>query len=167
VGVLAAGEPWRSSPGLAGCSTSPRGAGSSPSTFSWAIPTEQGARGPRESTLRSWSAAPAWVSWSALLQSRGVDAIAYDLLPPGGRKPGTHTTRAGRRPWTEVRQGSRGRGGAPPPVKRALFLCWPPYDDDAASYAALRAYRATYAIHVGERDEGVTGSVRFHRRSCA
>jgi hypothetical protein len=44
---------------------------------------------------------------------------------------------------------------------RTLVLCWPPYDDDAASYDALRAYRGAVAIHVG--DAGASGSARFHR----
>src|SRR5438067_2432041 len=43
---------------------------------------------------------------------------------------------------------------------RTLFLCWPPYDDDASSYAVLRAYRGDKLVYVGE---GATGSVRFHR----
>ena len=42
------------------------------------------------------------------------------------------------------------------------MLCWPPYEDDAASYEALRAYRGEVVIHIGERD-GASGSVRFHR----
>ena len=43
------------------------------------------------------------------------------------------------------------------------MLCWPPYDDDAASYQVLRAYRGDVVIHIGEPGEGATGSVRFHR----
>ena len=43
--------------------------------------------------------------------------------------------------------------------ERTLVLCWPPYDDDAASYAVLRAYRGDTLIYIGEPDEGATGSV--------
>lgn len=46
---------------------------------------------------------------------------------------------------------------------RTLVLCWPPYEDDAASYAPLRAYRGEVAIYIGEGDDGATGSIRFHR----
>jgi hypothetical protein len=45
---------------------------------------------------------------------------------------------------------------------RTLVLCWPPYDDDGASYEPLRAYRGDLLVYVGER-EGASGSVRFHR----
>ena len=86
--------------------------------------------------------------WAALLRGRGVDVLAFDVKPP-------------KKGWTEVQQAdsvtaARRHGD------RTLVLCWPPYDDDAASFAALRAYRGDVLIHVGER-EGATGSVRFHR----
>jgi len=160
VGVLVAGEPWRSSPGLARMLDLAARRRELASTFSWAIPTEPAlAVLARHAPLVECGAGMGY--WSALLQSRGVDAIAYDLLPPGGES-GNAYHRAGRRPWTEVRQASAA-AAARRHRERALFLCWPPYDDDAASYAALRAYRGDVAIHVGERDEGATGSVRFHR----
>jgi len=47
--------------------------------------------------------------------------------------------------------------------ERTLVLCWPPYDDDTASYAVLKAYRGDTLIYIGEPDEGATGSVRFQR----
>ena len=51
---------------------------------------------------------------------------------------------------------------------RALFLCWPPFDDDGASYAALRAYRGDVLLYVGDPagpggSRGATGTIRFHR----
>ena len=46
---------------------------------------------------------------------------------------------------------------------RTLFLCWPPYDDDDASYAALRAYRGDALVYVGGGADGPTGTVRFHQ----
>jgi len=153
VSALMAGGPWRMSPGLA------ERRRELASTFSWAIPTEPAlAVLAKHAPLVECGAGMGY--WSALLQARGIDVLAYDLLPPGEAENVFH--RAGRRPWTEVRQASAA-AAARRHAERALFLCWPPYDDDAASYAALRAYRGDVAIHVGERDEGATGSVRFHR----
>jgi len=128
--------------------------------FSWAIPTEE-ALGvlARYAPLVEGGAGMGY--WTALLQARGVDAVAYDLSPPGGLAPNAYHTRS-RKPWTRLHHGSsvtavrRHRD-------RTLVLCWPPYEDDAASYAALRAYRGEVAIYIGEAGDGATGSVRFHR----
>ena len=115
--------------------------------FSWAIPSDPALELiARYAPLVEGGAGTGY--WSALLRGRGVDTIAYDLRPPG-------------KPWTEVRRSSS-VDAARKHRSRALLLCWPPYDDDAASYAALRAYRGDVVIHIGER-EGATGSVRFHR----
>jgi hypothetical protein len=130
------------------------------SLFSWAIPTEPAlALLAKHAPLVECGAGMGY--WTALLRARGVDALAYDLAPPGGGARNAYHRR-GRQPWTEVQQASaaaaaRRHGG------RTLVLCWPPYGDDAASYGALRAYRGDAVIHIGERDEGATGSVRFHR----
>ena len=161
VGVLAAGDPpWRLSPGLAQVLDLSERRRELASMFSWAIPTEQAlAILAKHAPLVECGAGMGY--WTALLRARGVDAVAYDLLPPGG---GTRNEyhRRGRHPWIEV-----GRASAVAAARRhrdrALVLCWPPYDDDDASYAALRAYRGEIAIYIGERDEGATGSVRFHR----
>ena len=99
--------------------------------------------------------------WAALLRARGVDVVACDARPPG-RGSGNAFHRRARAPWTAVERASslaavrRHRG-------RTLMLCWPPYDDDAASYDVLRAYRGETLVYVGEPDEGATGSVRFRR----
>jgi hypothetical protein len=116
--------------------------------FAWAVPSEPAldliaGYGP----LVEGGAGSGY--WSALLRARGVDVVAYDVRPP-------------RRAWTEVRRAAS-VDAARRHRERALLLCWPPFDDDAASYAALRAYRGDVVIHVGEQGEGATGSVRFHR----
>ena len=130
------------------------------SLFSWAIPTEEALHVVgRYAPLVEGGAGMGY--WTALLQARGVDAIAYDLLPPG-REAGNRFHARGRPPWISVRQGSsvtavrRHRG-------RTLVLCWPPLDDDAASYAPLRAYAGEAIIYIGESGVGATGSVRFRR----
>src|SRR5215470_975424 len=128
--------------------------------FAWAIPTDEAltllaAHAP----LVECGAGMGY--WSALARVRGVDVLAYDLIPPGQRADNEYHAR-GRRPWTSIH-----RGSSVTAVRRhrdrTLFLCWPPYDDDAASYAALRAYDGDVLVYVGEPGEGATGSVRFHR----
>jgi hypothetical protein len=128
--------------------------------FSWAIPTEEALDVlARYAPLVEGGAGTGY--WAALLQARGVEAVAYDLSPPGMLAPNAYHAR-GQKPWTRLHQGSsvtavrRHRD-------RTLVLCWPPYEDDAASYAPLRAHRGEVAIYIGEGDDGATGSVRFHR----
>lgn len=126
--------------------------------FAWAIPDA----GPlavlaRHAPLVECGAGTGY--WAALLRARGVDIAASDLTPCAvGNK--YHGTR--HRAWSDVRAASaveavRGSPG------RTLFLCWPPHDDDDASYAALRAYRGDALVYVGGGPNGPTGTVRFHR----
>jgi hypothetical protein len=130
------------------------------SLFSWAIPTDEAiALLARYGPLVECGAGMGY--WSALLRARGVDVIACDSVPPGRKARNAYHRRA-RQPWTEIRRASSAEA-ARRHADRALLLCWPPFDDDAASYAALRAYRGDIVIHIGEPDEGATGSVRFHR----
>ena len=130
------------------------------SLFSWAIPNEQALDVlAKYAPLVECGAGMGY--WTALLRARGVDAIGYDLAPPGAGKKNRYHKRS-RKPWTQIRRATA-VAAARKHRQRALVLCWPPFDDDAASYAALRAYRGDVVIHIGERDEGATGSVRFHR----
>jgi len=130
------------------------------SLFSWAIPNEQALDVlAKYAPLVECGAGMGY--WTALLRARRVDAIAYDLAPPGvGKKNRYH--KRGRKPWTQIHRATAVAAARKHP-DRALVLCWPPFDDDAASYAALRAYRGEVVVYIGERDEGATGSVRFHR----
>jgi hypothetical protein len=118
--------------------------------FSWAIPAD-GALAvlSRHAPLVEVGAGTGY--WAGMLRARGVDVAATDLAPP-------------RRPWTAVAAASaaataraRDSGG------RTLFLCWPPHDDDGASYAALRAYRGELVAYLGGGPGGPAGTVRFHR----
>ena len=127
--------------------------------FAWAIPNDAALDVlARYAPLLECGAGTGY--WLALLRARGVDAIGYDLAPPGDGAANAYHQRA-RLTWTDVPQGSAA-SAARRHSDRNLVLCWPPYDDDAASYAALRAYCGDVAIHIGERD-GASGSVRFHR----
>lgn len=128
------------------------------SLFSWAIPTDAALDLlARYAPLVECGAGMGY--WLALLRARGVDAIGYDRSRPGG-KNAYH--RSARKPWTPIGRASSVEA-ARRHEDRTLVLCWPPYDDDPASYDTLRAYRGDVLIHIGERDEGTTGSVRFHR----
>ncbi len=116
--------------------------------FAWAIPGD-GALAvlARYGPLLECGAGTGY--WAALLRARGADIVACDLAP-------------GHKPWTPVR-----RADSITAVRRhrdrALFLCWPPHDDDSASYAALRAYRGDVFCYAGGGPDGPTGTVRFHR----
>jgi hypothetical protein len=89
--------------------------------------------------------------WAALLRARGVDVVASDIAP-------------GRRPWTQV-AAAHAVAAVRASRDRTLLMCWPPYDDDGASYDAVRAYRGDVLLYVGGGGPvpgGPTGTVRFH-----
>jgi hypothetical protein len=151
---------WRLTPGLAELLDLSERRRELASLFSWAIPTDEAIDAlARYAPLIECGAGMGY--WMALLRARGVDVIGCDLAPPG-RKARNEYHRRGRRPWTAVQRGSSAET-ARRHSDRSLVLCWPPCDDDAASYAVLRAYRGDVVIYVGEPGEGATGSVRFHR----
>jgi hypothetical protein len=128
--------------------------------FSWAIPTDAALDVlARHAPLLECGAGMGY--WTALLQARSVDAIACDARPPGAALANAYHVRD-RRPWTGVQRLSS-VAAVRRYRNRVLFLCWPPYADDAASYAALRTYRGDVMIYVGEPGEGATGSLRFSR----
>src|SRR5262249_27579088 len=122
------------------------------SLFSWAIPNEAALEVlTRHAPLVECGAGAGY--WLALLRVRGVDAIGHDHAPPGR---GNAYHRGSRGVWTSIER-LKSAAAARRHPERALLLCWPPYDDDAASYDVLRAYRGEVVIHIGERD-GATGS---------
>jgi hypothetical protein len=126
--------------------------------FAWAIPTEEAlAAVARYGPLVECGAGTGY--WSALLQVRGADVVATDPVAAGTDASEYHRDPV--RPWTRV-----DRLDAVAAVRghrdRTLLLCWPPFDDDAASHDALRAYRGEVVVHVGEAD-GASGSERFRR----
>jgi hypothetical protein len=129
--------------------------------FSWAIP-DDGALDvlARHAPLVECGAGTGY--WAALLAADGIDTVAYDAAPPGRDASGNAYHDDRHRPWTEVRAAA-----AVTAVRahrdRTLFLCCPPYDDDSASYAALRAYRGHTVVYAGGAAGGPAGTVRFHR----
>lgn len=125
------------------------------SLFSWAIPTDAALELlAKYAPLVECGAGMGY--WLGLLRARGVDAVGYDARRPG-RSNAYH--RGARRPWAQIERRSS-VAAARSHRDRSLLLCWPPYDDDAASFEVLRAYRGDVVIHIGEI---ASGSVRFHR----
>jgi hypothetical protein len=123
--------------------------------FSWAIPTEAalglvGDHGP----LLEVGAGTGY--WAALLRARGIDVQATDLEPAGS------TYHRDSQVWTEVTRSSAVEAVRAWP-DRTLFLCWPPPDDDAAGYAAVRAYAGDTVVYVGGGADGPTGTARLQR----
>jgi len=138
--------------------------------FAWAIP-DAGALAvlavlARRAPLLECGAGTGY--WAALLRACGTDVVACDLAVPGHRRPGTAGTAGnkyhdtGHRPWTRVEAASAVAAVRSSP-DRTLFLCWPPFDEDGASYLALRAYRGEAVAYAGGGPDGPTGTVRFHR----
>jgi hypothetical protein len=94
--------------------------------------------------------------WAALAAAEGADIIAFDPVPPNSdganswhRQPGT---------FFKVVQADLEIVSRHP--DRTLFLCWPPFNSDAA-LRTLRAYKGQTVIYVG--DEGqVAGTPQFY-----
>jgi hypothetical protein len=133
--------------------------------FAWAIP-EAGALAVLAGHAPLIECGAGTGYWAALLRALGAGVVACDLTPPGTSGPagtsGNNYHDTGHRPWTHVRAASAVAAVRANPG-RTLFLCWPPYDEDGASYAALRAYDGDVFAYAGGGSDGPTGTVRFHR----
>jgi hypothetical protein len=141
--------------------------------FSWAIPSQAAVSLlARYGPLLECGAGTGY--WAALLREAAADVLACDLRPPSpGTGPGDYLPSGspdsednpyhfGHRPWTEVLamdavDATRAHPG------RVLFLCWPPFAQDRASYTALRAYQEPVLLYIGDGPGGPTGTVRFHQ----
>lgn len=90
--------------------------------------------------------------WAKYLSQFEIDVLAYDTID-------TRSTFCDDVYYHEIVEGG-------PEVldkvskDRALFLCWPPYDDPFA-YNCLKAYKGNYLIFVGEGYGGCTGDDNF------
>jgi hypothetical protein len=147
--------------------------------FAWAIPDDPAlAMVARYSPLLECGAGTGY--WAALLARHGADVLASDLAPPGRAVPedrtalsasargsGANPFHGTHRPWAEVAP-LDAVSAVRAHQDRALLLCWPPFEDDSASYAPLRAYRGDVLLYVGDVPgldglRGATGTTRFHR----
>ncbi|WP_433363021.1 hypothetical protein ACQPZX_31365 [Actinoplanes sp. CA-142083] len=97
--------------------------------------------------------------WASLLSAEGADVVATDITPPGRGDNPYH--RAGST-WFPVASSSAVDAVRAHPG-RTLLLCWPPPFDDAAGYAAVRAYRADVLLLIGGDEDGPAGTPRLHR----
>jgi hypothetical protein len=96
--------------------------------------------------------------WAYLLRNRGVDIVAYDVAPPD-QAPNAY--KLDPRTWSPVVRG--GVEVLQQHADRALFLCWPGYRDTFAG-DALREFRGTVLIYVGEGPGGHTADDAFFYR---
>lgn len=128
------------------------------SRFSWAVPTDAalGLIADHGPVLETGAGTGYWAS---LLAARGVDVVATDIAPPDRAENRFHRTKE---TWFPV--------GAMPAVEavrahpgRTLLLCWPPPDDDAAGFDAVRAYRGDTVLLVGGDEDGPVGTPALHR----
>jgi hypothetical protein len=93
--------------------------------------------------------------WARKLRRAGADVVAYDVKPAHKR---------GRNRWVDRSHTPILIGGVSKVRKhpnRALFLCWPPYNEPMAS-DCLKLYRGSTVIYIGEGWRGCTGDNRFH-----
>jgi hypothetical protein len=100
--------------------------------------------------------------WASVLASMGLDILAFDHSPPDlfpnayfhpeGDENGLQDV------FYPVQIGEAGVVQAFP--DRALFLCWPPYDEPMA-YDVLRTYTGQRVVFIGEDEGGCTGDSAF------
>ena len=124
------------------------------SRFSWAIPSPAalGLIADHGPILEVGAGTGYWASLLAPL----TDVVATDIAP------GVNPYHRDGHTWFPV--------AAMPAVAavhaypgRTLLLCWPPPDDDAAGYAAVRAYRGDTVLLIGGDEDGPVGTARLHR----
>ncbi|MFL6116793.1 MAG: hypothetical protein ACJ786_36375 [Catenulispora sp.] len=90
--------------------------------------------------------------WAALMRAAGIDILAFDPFPA------CRTNGCATRAHTAVEPGDdtmAARHG-----DRALFLCWPSYNDPWAA-RALAAYRGDTLIYAGQDADGCTADDAF------
>lgn len=138
--------------------------------YAWAIPTDEALDAIARHAPRGVIEIGAGTGyWASLLRGRGVDVVAFDMAPlaRAGTRPSVRNAYHGDAlPWTDVEMGTEHILMGDLYHERALFLCWPPYDDEMAANA-LRFYRGDTLIYVGEPDGGCTGDEAFHEAVAA
>lgn len=124
--------------------------------YSWAVPSEE--------VLQAIASVGPLVEigagtgyWAALLRHRNADIIAYDFAPSETGRNGYTLKKDA---WTEVLPATETTAAYHP--DRALFLCWPPLNDEMA-YRALRSYKGDSLIYIGEEFPGCTADEQFHQ----
>ncbi len=102
--------------------------------FAWAVPTEQAIATIRRHADRVVEVGAGSGYWAWLMRQTGIDVAAYDVTPPAFT-------------WSRVEVGDTRVVDRDP--RRALFLCWPPWQSPMAA-DALRRHGGDCLIYVGE-----------------
>lgn len=117
--------------------------------YAWAIPNEEALTAiAQRSPIVEVGAGTGY--WASLLSHRGADVIAYDIAP-------------GKNNWCDGIYHPLLVGGpdcATHHPDRALFLCWPPYQDEMAE-KALNVYTGNTLIYIGEYQGGCCATDEF------
>ena len=93
--------------------------------------------------------------WAYLADKAGCDIVAFDkFVDPAENVYAAKDAKM----WFPVAQGSFEKAALHP--FRALFLCWPPYDESLA-FDALQAYEGDRLIYVGETGSGCNADDAF------
>mmetsp|Transcript_8371 Transcript_8371/g.18840 ORF Transcript_8371/g.18840 Transcript_8371/m.18840 type:complete len:388 (+) Transcript_8371:582-1745(+) len=88
--------------------------------------------------------------WASLLKERGVDVLALDSVVPQSA-------------FMEVQRGNAKILSQPDYQKyEALFLCYPTPEETSLCDEALRRFKGSYVIYIGEMCTGMTGTFNFH-----
>ena len=124
------------------------------SLYAWAIPSEEAIRAIIEcGPVVEIGAGSGY--WASLIAQLGGDVVAYDQYEPKANKD--YPFEQG---WFPVQKG--GPEKAAEHAERALFLCWPPYNDSFAR-ECVDAYQGDTVIFVGEGRGGCTADDDFFR----
>ena len=94
--------------------------------------------------------------WAYMLNQVGCDIIAYDTHPVPTKD--NHFFPDWVKPWHTVHKCD---DDFVPPSNRALFMCWPPYDDSMA-IDTLKRYEGDTLIYIGEDEGGCTATDEFY-----
>lgn len=120
--------------------------------YSWAIPDEQSIDLIKKySPLVEMGAGGGY--WASLIRQKGGDILCFDKY--------VKNNYFSKQNWTEVSKGSPKDLINYP--DRALFLCWPPYDNLMA-YNCLKHFSGKYLIYIGENEGGCNGCDRFFNK---
>lgn len=110
--------------------------------FAWAIPDERALNILAHfSPLIEIGAGKGY--WARLLQSRGIDIVAFDKEPIS-QGPGEKI-----KSWAEVNKGGPKLLSKPKYADHSLFLCYPD-EGESMSIECLEHFTGSYIIHVGE-----------------